>query len=86
LPWRIELKPAAQRDLARLPREAQRRIARRIDALADEPYPDDAKKLAAEDNIWRVRAGDYRILYQPQKKVLLILVIRIADRKEAYRR
>jgi len=83
---RIELKPSAARELERLPREVQRRVARAIDGLASDPRPDGVKKLEGPDELYRVRTGDYRILYQIRDAVLLILVVNIGHRRDVYRR
>ena len=57
----------------------------RIEALAENPRPPNAELLAGPVNIWRVRAGDYRILYTIKDDVLLVLVLRIGHRREIYR-
>ena len=61
------------------------RLARAIDTLEINPRPPGCIKLTGEDNVWRVRVGDYRILYEIFDQRLSILVIRIADRRDAYR-
>jgi len=63
----------------------KRRIADAIDALTVKPRPPGCVKLVGEENVWRVRVGDYRILYEIQEGRLVVLVIRIAHRREAYR-
>lgn len=63
----------------------KRRMALAIDVLAVNPRPPGCAKLAGEENVWRVRVGDYRILYEIHEGRLLVLVIRIAHRREAYR-
>lgn len=63
----------------------KRRIGQAIDALAMNPKPPGCVKLAGEDDVWRVRVGDYRILYEVHDDRLWVLVIRIAKRSEAYR-
>lgn len=85
-PFRIELLPAAEREIDKLPRDARRRIADPIDALAADPRPADAKLLAGtgRERIWRLRVGQYRVLYLVEDGRLRILVVRIADRREAY--
>lgn len=84
--YRIEVKPSAARVLTKLPRPAQRRIARKIDALAKDPRPRGAEKLRGADDLYRVRAGDYRVIYRIRDDVLLVLVVRIGHRREVYRR
>jgi mRNA interferase RelE/StbE len=84
--YEVRLAPAAARDLSRLDRPMQRRVATAIDRLAREPRPAGSTKLRGSDDIWRVRVGKYRVLYQVADAVLLILVIRIGHRAEVYRR
>lgn len=83
--YAIHFKPRARRELAKLPKPVGERIARAIDELAHEPRPPGCKKLAGEDDLWRVRVGDYRIVYQVHDDRLIVLVVRIGDRKDVYR-
>lgn len=69
----------------RLPRKIQVRLKPKIDALADNPRPHGTKKLAGEDDLYRIRIGDYRVIYQVQDLVLLIVVVKIGGRKDVYR-
>lgn len=85
MPYQIELKPAAIKGLRGLPKSIQKQISSKIDSLANDPFPTKAKKLEGSEKIYRLRVGDYRILYQIQKRVLLILVISIGHRKEIYK-
>ena len=62
----------------------QRRIARRIDRLAEDPRAD-AVKLRGTDDVWRARVGDYRVLYAIEDQRLVVLVIKIAHRRDVYR-
>ena len=62
----------------------RRRLARRIDRLAQDPRAD-AVKLRGTEDVWRARVGDYRILYQVHDDRLLILVIRVGHRRDVYR-
>ena len=63
----------------------KKRIGQTIDALAANPRPPGCVKLSGEDNVWRVRVRDYRIVYEIHDQRLMLLVIRIANRREAYR-
>ena len=83
--YKIRSKPSAARSLAKLPKVVQERIARKVDSLADNPRPHGSTKLQASKNLYRIRAGDYRIIYEVKDDVLLILVIRIGHRREVYR-
>jgi mRNA interferase RelE/StbE len=82
--YSVEFLPSAARALAKLERAMQRRIARRIDRLAVDPRAD-AVKLRGADDVWRVRVGDYRILYAIEDERLVVLVIRIGHRGDVYR-
>jgi mRNA interferase RelE/StbE len=56
-----------------------------MEGLADDPRPHGAKKLVGADRTYRIRVGDYRIVYEIGDEVLVVLVIRVAHRREAYR-
>ena len=77
----------ARRDLAGLPVAAQRRIARAIDGLAVDPRPRGSRLLAGRpsERVWRHRVGEHRVLYEIRDAHLLVLVIRVAHRRDAYR-
>jgi mRNA interferase RelE/StbE len=83
--YTVRILPSAERDLASLDGSIQRRIAVRIDALAENPNSPGAKKLQGEKDIWRVRVGDYRVLYTIRNAELVVLVIKIGHRREVYR-
>jgi len=82
--YAVEFLRSAARVLSKLDPRVRRRIARRIDRLMEDPRGD-AVKLRGADDVWRARAGDYRILYQVEDDRLLILVIRIGHRRDVYR-
>lgn len=84
--YRIEVAPAAVRQLRKLDRGAQRRVQAAIELLAGEPRPNGAKKLAGGDGEWRVRTGDYRVVYQIHDNVLLVLVVAVGHRRDIYER
>lgn len=83
--YQIEVKPSASKALSELPREAQERIRARIDGLADDPRPYGVKRLKGPEGFLRLRVGDYRVIYTVRDDVLLVLVVRIAHRREVYR-
>jgi mRNA interferase RelE/StbE len=84
--YRIEFRPAALRDLKALPRVMLQRVSAKISALAENPRPVGVEKLSgSEENFYRIRIGDYWVLYSIQDKILLILIIKIRHRREAYR-
>ena len=84
--YRIEFSPAAEHQFKKLPREIQLRFKPRLDGLMNNPFPRGVKKLSGEENIYRLRVGDHRIIYQVQQKALLVLVVKLGHRKEVYRR
>jgi mRNA interferase RelE/StbE len=83
--YRMELKPSAERDMRSLPRSVQKRVARKIDALASDPYPRGSTKLEATGDLRRVRVGDYRIIYLVRQEMLVVFVVRVKHRGDAYR-
>jgi mRNA interferase RelE/StbE len=56
-----------------------------MEALRENPRPTTVKKLAAEENLYRIRVGDYRVVYQIRDKELIVLVVKIGHRREIYR-
>jgi len=83
--FRIRFKPSADRQLRRLPADVQRRLVTATESLTDDPRPPGAVKLAEEENLWRIRVGQCRVVYAIKDDELLILVVRVAHRKDAYR-
>ena len=86
MPYSVEVTPAAQRDLRALERGILDRVDRKIRALAENPRPPDVEKLEGAGDLYRVRVGDYRILYGIEDDRLLVLIVRIRHRREVYRR
>jgi mRNA interferase RelE/StbE len=84
--YRIEVTHAAVRQLRRLDPSARRRVQAAIELLAEHPRPSGAKKLVGGDGEWRVRTGDYRIVYEVHDDVLLILVVAVGHRRDIYQR
>jgi len=86
--YRVEFRPAAERELRKLDRSARDRITKAIALLAEEPRPPAAKMLVGDDTprLWRVRTGDCRVIYSIEDDVLLVLVINVRHRREAYGR
>ena len=76
---------SAAKELGGVPTKDRQRIVRRIEALAEEPRPAGAEKLSGDDK-YRIRQGDYRILYEIQDAQLVVAVVRIGNRREVYRR
>lgn len=82
--YRVVIRPSAERDFRSLSKADQERVAFRIRVLADNPRPPGSKKLG-DPSIFRVRQGDYRIIYQVDDAQRLVLILRIGHRREVYR-
>ncbi|MFQ5881866.1 MAG: type II toxin-antitoxin system RelE/ParE family toxin [Candidatus Methylomirabilales bacterium] len=83
--YEVVLRPSAQRDLRKLPQAVEEQVIRALDILRSQPRPVGVKKLAGGTNEWRLRVGDYRILYEINDKKRYVRVFRIAHRRDAYR-
>ncbi len=84
--YAIELLPSAVRELEKLPHEPSARVLEAIDSLQIEPRPPGARLLSGtgRERIWRVQVGQYRVLYEVVDERLVVLVVRVADRREVY--
>jgi mRNA interferase RelE/StbE len=85
MPYRIVYMPAAGRDMDRLPRHMLPRVRDAILPLADDPRPPKAKKLEGSDDAWRLRVGDYRVIYEVDDARMVVTVTRARHRSEVYR-
>ena len=83
--YRIEIQRSAEKELEALSLTLQARIFKAIDGLAGDPRPNGCKKLSGAKNAYRVRIGEYRIVYEIYDGVLVVIVIRVAHRREVYR-
>jgi mRNA interferase RelE/StbE len=85
--YRLLIKRSAAKELEAIAGKKDReRITQRILALAENPRPSGVEKLSGTSEKYRVRQGDFRIVYEIQDDVLIVYVVRIADRKEVYRK
>ncbi len=84
--YTISIKPSALKELSKLPKATVKKTEKAIDALALNPRPDGVKKLkgSAED-LYRIRVGDYRIIYSIEDEIKIVDIIKIGHRKEIYR-
>lgn len=82
----VQFAASAARSFRKLEPPVQRRLARAIDALAIRPRPDGVVKLAASEELYRVRVGEYRVIYQIHDRQLRVLVVALGHRREIYRR
>jgi mRNA interferase RelE/StbE len=83
--YKILIKASAAKEIEQLPtRKDRRRVVERIRRLADEPRPKGCEKLSGQDR-YRVRQGNYRIIYSIDDDVLIVHVVKVGDRKDVYR-
>ncbi len=82
--YRIDIKRSAARELARIPKTDLRRIVRRIRSLARDPRPRGSEKLSAQER-YRVRQGDYRVVYAIDDAERQVLIVKVGHRRDAYR-
>ncbi|GGF16771.1 type II toxin-antitoxin system RelE family toxin [Subtercola lobariae] len=80
----IELAPAASRQLRKLDPQARRRIQAVVELLSEDPRPPAATQLVGGMGEWRVRTGDYRVIYQIRDDRLLVLVVRVGHRRDVH--
>ncbi len=83
--YRILLERAAEKDLAQLPLQIHNRVISAIQALATNPRPPGCRKLAGGKNDWRIRVGDYRVIYEIADEIRIVRVHRVRHRRDAYR-
>jgi len=80
----VEVKPSARKELEDLPNNVLSRVVRKMESLRENPRPPGCKKLKAYRDVWRIRVGDWRILYLIDDAAKVISVTRIAHRREVY--
>ena len=83
--YAVEFSPSAAREFRKLAPEVRRRLSPHIDSLAQDPRRSGAKKLKGREDLWRIRVGDYRIVYEIRDRTLVVLVVRVAHRRDIYR-
>ncbi len=83
--YTVDIKPAAQRNIRKLPQSLQIRITQKLKSLETEPRQG-AKKLQSFESRYRVRLGDYRIIYEIYDNILLVVVVDVGHRGNVYRR
>ena len=83
--WQVIIHRKAEKILKRLDGDTLERIRRAIRGLAIEPRPEGVKKLAGYDTLYRLRVGDWRIIYAIEEEMVIVLVLEISTRGGAYR-
>jgi mRNA interferase RelE/StbE len=82
--YSIRLKPSAEKDLRKLPKDVLQRVFQVLESLPSDPFPHQSSKLTGTDRLYRIRVGDYRIVYEAGAAELTVHYIR--HRREVYRR
>jgi mRNA interferase RelE/StbE len=83
--YRIDFSKSAEKELLNLPKKIGAQILSKIDLLAINPRPSGCKKLIGSLNSYRIRIGDYRVLYTIEDNILLVDIVTIGNRKDVYR-
>lgn len=83
--YTVQIAPAVRKQLKPLPKPDKKRILDKIDSLGSNPRPAGYKQLQGFGNFFRVRVGDYRIIYNILDDVLVVAVVKVANRRDAYR-
>lgn len=84
--YRLDLRPSLQKDFRSLPRELVPRVWEKIEALTNDPLPRGAAKMEGSEGLYRIRIGDYRVIYSVDFGAHVILVQYVRHRREVYRR
>ncbi|MEH2170320.1 MAG: type II toxin-antitoxin system RelE/ParE family toxin [Nostoc sp.] len=83
--YEVKFSKVAKKQFRKLPLDVQQRIQTKINDLAIEPRPNGVKKLQGDDTSYRVRVGDYRVVYEVDDDVLIVTVIKVGHRSEIYK-
>ena len=83
--YKIKLSKLAIKNLKKITKSELKKISIKIDNLSKKPRPKNAKKLINQKDLFRIRSGDYRVIYQVKDSILLILVVKIGHRKDIYK-
>jgi len=82
--YNIQFKASVRKDFRQIPKKDVLRILAKIEALADNPMPPQAEKLTGDDK-YRIRQGNYRILYRIEDDILMVTVVKVGHRRDVYR-
>ena len=83
--YQIIIKPTAEKSMDKIPLPVRRRVADAIEELRSDPRPAGVVKLAGDENLWRIKIGNYRVVYEIHDDRLVVFVLRAAHRKDVYR-
>ena len=83
--YKVVVKPSVEKDLRSLPRSIVARVFKQIEALKDEPVPRQSIKLAGAEHLYRIRIGDYRVIYGVDRDLKQVIVHYVRHRRDVYR-
>ena len=81
----LQWRKSTSKDLRRIPRDAVSRIIAEVEKLAEEPLPRGSEKLSGSERTYRIRVGDYRVVYELLRKAKIVEIQRVRHRKDVYR-
>lgn len=85
MPYQVEITPAAKRQIKKLIEPVQLAIVERLEQLAINPRPPGSFKMQGAESLYRIRVGDYRIIYEIQDRTLFVAVVKVGHRGDVYR-
>jgi mRNA interferase RelE/StbE len=83
--YKVSFTRSARKELSRLDKKTVSRIFVKIEALANEPFPSGCRKIQGATDLWRIRVGSYRVIYQIIEQELVIEIVSVRHRRDAYR-
>ena len=84
--YQIDWKSSARKELRKLPSDMIQKIMAEVESLGENPFPPGCRKLTGSEQTWRIRIGNYRVIYNVLSSILVIEIVRVAHRKDAYSR
>ena len=84
--YKIEITASAEKSLKKIPKKDLEKVVEAIQVLAISPFPSGCRKLKGEEDVYRVRQGNYRIIYEVIENKLIVLVLKIGHRKDIYKK
>ncbi len=82
--YRLDYRKSVEKDLRKIPSKDLNRIVNRIQSLSNNPHPDYSTKIKGHQNLYRIRQGNYRVVYSVDSQELQVLIIHVAHRKDVY--
>ena len=84
--YKVVPKPSVEKDLRSLPKSVIVRVMNQIEGLANDPFPRQTVKLAGGEDLYRIRVGDYRVIYGVDRAAKLVIIHHVRHRREVYRK